>query len=263
MGNASLDIDHYQHIYTEYAPMLMRFAEKFVSGFFAEDIVHDVFLKLWDKQVFRLPESDLKRVLYVSVRNACLDYLRRMNMEQEIIDHRALQLKLDELDFFEASDELFMRKDLLDLLMKKVAELNSFDKEMVENYFSDLVNGIQTDEALDDWKLTVVLYIGTYLGANHISIRKHGITDTATKEKVLTIGIPLPCSKTVRWGVKKKERFTGKIPDENYRRNNRLLPVYFAKYDTMGTYIEDNIRIALLNLFEVGFTLKGYKVKKR
>ena len=83
-------------------------------------------------------------------------------------------------------------------------ELNSFDKEMVEDYFSDLVNGIQTDEALDDWKLTIVLYIGTYLGANHISIRKHGITDTATKEKVLTIGIPLPCSKTVRWGVKKK-----------------------------------------------------------
>ena len=38
-------------------------------------------------------------------------------------------------------------------------ELNSFDKEMVENYFSDLVNGIQTDEALDDWTLTVVLYI--------------------------------------------------------------------------------------------------------
>lgn len=31
----------------------------------------------------------------------------------------------------------------------------------------------------------------------------------------------------------------------------------------METYIEDNIRIALLNLFEVGFTLKGYKVKKR
>lgn len=116
---------------------------------------------------------------------------------------------------------------------------------------------------MDDWTLTIVLYIGTYLGANHISIRKHGITDTATKEKVLMIGIPLPCSKTVRWGVKKKERFTGKIPDENYRRNNRLLPVYFAKYDTMGTYIEDNIRIALLNLFEVGFTLKGYKVKKR
>ena len=40
------------------------------------------------------------------------------------------------------------------------------------------------NEALDDWTLTVVLYIGTYLGANHISIWKHGITDTVTKEKV-------------------------------------------------------------------------------
>ena len=81
----------------------------------------------------------------------------------------------------------------------------------------------------------------------------------ATKEKVLTIGIPLPCSKTVRWGVKKKERFTGKTPDESYRRNNRLLPVYFAKYDTMGTYIEDNIRIALFLLLPYQwFHVSGY-----
>lgn len=61
----------YQRIYMEYAPMLLRFAGKFVSGFFAEDIVHDVFLKLWDKQVFLLPDDDLKRILFVAVRN-CL-----------------------------------------------------------------------------------------------------------------------------------------------------------------------------------------------
>ena len=36
-------------------------------------------------------------------------------------------------------------------------ELNCFDREKVEGYFSDLVSGIQTDEALDDWTLTVVL----------------------------------------------------------------------------------------------------------
>ena len=34
--------------------MLMRFAEKFVSGFFAEDIVHDVFLKLWDLSLIHI-----------------------------------------------------------------------------------------------------------------------------------------------------------------------------------------------------------------
>ena len=168
MGNASLDIDHYQHIYTEYAPMLMRFAEKFVSGFFAEDIVHDVFLKLWDKQVFRLPESDLKRVLYVSVRNACLDYLRRMNMEQEIIDHRALQLKLDELDFFEASDELFMRKDLLDLLMKKVAELPERSQEVFRMSYLEGLKAAEIAERLNLSVRTVenLLYRSLYLRKN-------------------------------------------------------------------------------------------------
>ena len=153
MGNASLDIiDRYQHIYMEYAPMLIRFAEKFVSGFFAEDIVHDVFLKLWDKQVFRLPENDLKRILYVSVRNACLDYLRRMNIEQEVIDHRALQLKLDELDFFEASDELFMREDLLELLMKKIAELPERSQEIFRMSY---IEGLKAAEIAERLNLSV------------------------------------------------------------------------------------------------------------
>ena len=67
--------------------MLMRFAEKFVSGFFAEDIVHDVFLKLWDKQVFRLPENDLKRVLYV-LRPECLPGLSPPH-EYGAGDHRS------------------------------------------------------------------------------------------------------------------------------------------------------------------------------
>lgn len=149
MRDEALDIDLYQHIYTEYAPMLIRFAEKFVSGFFAEDMVHDVFLKLWDKQVFRLPENDLKRILYVSVRNACLDYLRRVNMEQEILDRRALQLKLDELDFFEASDELFMRKDLLDQLMKKVAELPERSQQIFRMSYLEGLKAAEIAERLD------------------------------------------------------------------------------------------------------------------
>lgn len=132
-------INCYQRIYMEYAPMLLRFAGKFVSGFFAEDIVHDVFLKLWDKQVSLLPDEDLKKILYVAVRNACIDHLRRSNMEQEILDRRAVQLKLDELDYFESSDELFMRKDILDMLMKKVEELPERSREIFRlSYFKGM-----------------------------------------------------------------------------------------------------------------------------
>lgn len=149
MDNTSHNIGRYQRIYMEYAPLLIHFAEKFVSGFFAEDIVHDVFLKLWDKQVFRLPENDLKRILYVAVRNACIDHLRRMNLEQEIIDHRALQLKLDELDFFEASDEFFMRKDLIDLLMKKVDELPERSREVFRMSYIEDLKAVEIAERLN------------------------------------------------------------------------------------------------------------------
>lgn len=144
--------EYYQRVYLEYAPMLLRFAEKFVSSFFAEDIVHDVFLKLWDRQVFLLPENELKRILYAAVRNACIDHLRRLNMEQEIMDHRAIQLKLDELDFFEASDELFMRKDLLDFLMSKVDELPERSREIFRLSY---VNGLKAAEIAEQLNLSV------------------------------------------------------------------------------------------------------------
>lgn len=169
MGTEEKTIDCYQRIYTEYAPMLLHFAGKFVSGFFAEDIVHDVFLKLWDRQVFLLPDEDLKRILYVSVRNACIDYLRRSNMEREILDGRAVQLRLDELDYFESSDELFMRKDLLALLMKKVAELPEKSQEIFRLSY---LKGLKAAEIAERLGLSVRT-VENHLYRSLLYLRKH------------------------------------------------------------------------------------------
>lgn len=159
----------YQRIYLEYAPILFRFAGKFVSSFFAEDIVHDVFLKLWDRQVFLLPDNDLKRILYVAVRNACIDHLRRSNLEQEIIDNRALQLKLDELDYFESSDELFMRKDLLDILMKRVEELPERSREIFRLSY---LKGMKAAEIADQLGVSVRT-VENHLYRSLLYLRKH------------------------------------------------------------------------------------------
>ena len=149
--------------------MLLRFAGKFVSGFFAEDIVHDVFLKLWDKQVFLLPDDDLKRILFVAVRNACIDHLRRSNMEQEILDRRAVQLKLEELDYFESSDELFMRKDLLELLMKKVTELPERSQEIFRLSY---LKGMKAAEIAEQLGLSVRT-VENQLYRSLLYLRKH------------------------------------------------------------------------------------------
>ena len=142
-------VSRYRETYLEYAPMLLRFAEKFVSKFYAEDIVHDVFLKLWDRQVFLLPENDIKRILYVAVRNACIDQLRKVNMEQEYIDKRAVQLKLDELDFYESSDELFMKKDLLQLLLQKIELLPERSREIFKMSYLEGLKAAEIAERLN------------------------------------------------------------------------------------------------------------------
>ena len=74
-------------------------------------------------------------------------------------------------------------------------ELNCFDREMVEGYFSDLVNGIQTDEALDDWTLTVVLYIGT--PQRMVLLQGRGIPIVSTFSLV-TVSV-IPCFQILIW----------------------------------------------------------------
>ena len=136
------------------------------TGFWAKN---DVFLKLWDKQVFLLPDDDLKRILFVAVRNACIDHLRRSNMEQEILDHRAVQLKLEELDYFESSDELFMRKDLLELLMKKVAELPERSQEIFRLSY---LKGMKAAEIAEQLGLSVRT-VENQLYRSLLYLRKH------------------------------------------------------------------------------------------
>lgn len=119
----SKEIEYYKVLYLKYAPMLLRFAKKFIDEHFVEDTVHDVFVRLWDKQIFRLPEAEVKKILYTAVRNACIDHLRKLKLAKRFVDHHAVQLKLDELDFFKSSESTFMQHDLMAIILKHIEEL--------------------------------------------------------------------------------------------------------------------------------------------
>lgn len=152
MEEETLTTACYRRIYEDYAPMLLRFAQKYVSFVCAEDLVHDVFLKLWDKQLYLLPDAELKRLLYAAVRNACIDYLRREALEQEVLDKKALQLRLDELDYFASSDELFMREDLFQFLLQKIDELPDRSREV---FLLAYVEGLKAAEIAEQLGISV------------------------------------------------------------------------------------------------------------
>ncbi len=68
----------FNRLYKEYYSVLVFFARKLIRERpAAEDIVTDVFIKLWEKQLhFDLPQH-AKAFLYISTRNACVNHLQR------------------------------------------------------------------------------------------------------------------------------------------------------------------------------------------
>jgi len=144
-------LNRYHSVYVEYAPRLISFARKFTS-MYAEDLVHDVFMKLWDSAVFDLPENELSRILFASVRNACIDHIRRLNTETKTINTQKQQLLMDELAFAEDAEELFIRKDLVEKLMQKADELPEKRKEV---FLKTYVEGMKTSEIAEQLELSV------------------------------------------------------------------------------------------------------------
>lgn len=69
-----------------YFGSLCYFANKFVPTYATEDLVQDVFLRLWNSQERFDSEKSLRIYLYIAVRNACFDYLRKEKSRQKYIN---------------------------------------------------------------------------------------------------------------------------------------------------------------------------------
>ena len=118
------DFGRFDRIYHEYAARLIVFARRFVTEKFAEDIVQDVFVRVWQQGRFRLPSEELSRYLYRSVLNAC-----RNSIRHELVVSRYVRTSLAELRLGEVEYELRIldeprneREDVLRALIEQLPE---------------------------------------------------------------------------------------------------------------------------------------------
>ena len=83
------DRNTFRLLYETYHASLFRFAETYLCcPGLSEDIVQEVFLKLWEEPKVQINQS-LKAYLFFMVRNRCIDYLRSIQIE----DKKKLKLK--------------------------------------------------------------------------------------------------------------------------------------------------------------------------
>jgi RNA polymerase sigma-70 factor (ECF subfamily) len=115
------DESAYKELFLVYYKPLQQFAFSFIkSQELAEEIVSDVFLKIWEKRAELESIGNLKVYLYVSIKNTALKYLLKQK--------RQVAISLDELDielesFHWSPEELILTAEMLKKIEDAINDL--------------------------------------------------------------------------------------------------------------------------------------------
>lgn len=66
-------------VFRTYHQALVYYAKKFVDAEDASDLVENIFVRLFEKRTMLNDEEHIRKLLYLSVRNACLNYIELKN----------------------------------------------------------------------------------------------------------------------------------------------------------------------------------------
>ena len=86
-----------ERLYKKHAPGLIFYARKFVDPQTAEDVVHDVFLKIWDSETVMIVDESIGNYLFNAVRNRCLDLLKHQAIHDDYLSRAIIDLKMEEI----------------------------------------------------------------------------------------------------------------------------------------------------------------------
>jgi RNA polymerase sigma-70 factor (family 1) len=90
----------YKEIFFTYYPRLVRFASSFLSSReSAEEIVSDVFMKMWEKRKTLDSIENLRLYLYICTKNSALNYLAKNNKHSVVgIDDLTVELSSESIN---------------------------------------------------------------------------------------------------------------------------------------------------------------------
>lgn len=118
----------FSDIYISYYSKLIRFAKEYVTiNEDAENIIQDVFLKLWERQDTLHLINNLNAYLFKLVRNKCIDHLRnklsaeKCNKSVQNSFEMEMTLKIQSLDKF--NDVFFSERNMDDIISNAIKSL--------------------------------------------------------------------------------------------------------------------------------------------
>lgn len=120
-------------IYRLYNRQLLFFAKKYVGDYqVAEEIVGDVFVKVWERRASFSNLDRLRAFLYIATKNRCLNVLRDTNIHERIDDVANYEeLLYDDTDIFTK----IVRTELLKRIFDEVEKLPAKQREVFNKTF--------------------------------------------------------------------------------------------------------------------------------
>lgn len=146
LGLANRDRRVYAILFETYHAPLFRFAESYVCcPGLAEDIVQNVFIKMWEYPLKRVSKS-LRSYLFLMVRNACVDYLRSIQIEDK------KKQKLFEAQILSDSVDLDIDENIT---LKIKGAIDELPEQCREVYKMSVFDGLKYSEIADELNISV------------------------------------------------------------------------------------------------------------
>lgn len=151
------DISTFEKLFYKYRPGLVAFAGSIIQNSDdAEEIVHDVFLAIWNQGEQRqIEEAGMKSYLFTSVKNRCLNHIRKSKLDySDLTDDlptpdqspgvvAQMEAKEAEAKVHFLIDQLptkckqiFIMSRLYELSHKEIAEVLELSPKTIENQVS-------------------------------------------------------------------------------------------------------------------------------
>jgi RNA polymerase sigma-70 factor (ECF subfamily) len=125
------DILAFEKLFNTYQGKLLAFVRMSLS-YDAEEIVQDVFVRLWERREVLDPQKSLKSYLYTIAKNRLYDYLRKSLYQKKYLEESVVDQSLYDTseDYINLKETERVLNDLIQLLpekRRKVFELSRFE----------------------------------------------------------------------------------------------------------------------------------------
>lgn len=167
------DQEAFRELFFDFYPSLCVYAQRYVSSPDAcEDIVQDTFFHLWKNRKKIEIASSFRNLLVSSVKNSCIDYLRKQSVRQHHMEKQALSA-ISNGYFTDTPDVVYTIKELEEMLNNALALMSEPVRRAFQMSRFENMTYNQIAEEMSISPKTVESYISRALGILRVELKDY------------------------------------------------------------------------------------------